>query len=143
MTDQEFWKRLKEALAIDDADRVHFIGEKVLEMLGCRLTYEEAEDLKAQLPSGLKQIWNRCESRPKWDRAELLSTIRAECGLDTMLDAENAVRAVFAALQQGITPGEADDVEAQLPKGVKELWESARAIPAGKQQEKDLKKVVY
>jgi len=142
MTDQEFWKRLKEHLAIDDADRVHFIGEKVLEMLGCRLTYEEAEDLKAQLPSGLKQIWNRCEARPKWDREELLSTIRTQCGFDSTLEAENAVRAVFATLQEGITPGEADDVEAQLPKGVKELWESARQISAG-QRGKDIKKVVY
>ena len=142
MTDQEFWKRLSDYLAIEDKDRVHFIGEKVLEMLGCRLTYEEAEDMKAQLPSGLKQIWNRCPARPKWHREELLAAIREQCGFENNIDAEHAIRAVFATLQEGVTPGEADDVEAQLPKGVKEMWASARQTMAA-QKGSNLKKIVY
>ena len=142
MTDQEFWKRLREHLAIDDAERVQFIGEKVLEMLGCRLTFEEAEDMKAQLPTGLKTIWNRCEQRPKWDRNELLNTIREQCGLENSNEAERAVKAVFAVLQEGITPGEANDVESQLPKSAKDLWTSAREMKAP-ESKRNLKKMVY
>jgi len=141
MTDQEFWKRLQDYLAIDDADRVHQIGTRVLEALGCRLTFDEAEDLKAQLPSGLKEIWNRCESRPKWNRAELLAMIRDECNLESTSEAERVVRGVFGVLQEGVTPGEADDVEAQLPKDMKTLWQSARLIRTEKAA--NARKVVY
>jgi len=141
VTDQEFWKRLKETLAIEDDGRVQQIGTKVLEALGCRLTFEEAENLKAQLPSGLKQIWNRCESRPKWNRAELLSMICDECDMETEEEAEHAVRSVFGILQEGISAGEADDVEAQLPKDMKSLWESARLIRS--ERTANTRKVVY
>ena len=141
MTDQQFWKRLQETLAIDDTDRVRHIGTKVLEALGCRLTFDEAENLKAQLPSGLKKIWNRCESRPKWNRAELLSMIRDECNLESDHEAERTVRSVFGVLQEGISSGEAHDVEAQLPKDVKSLWESARLIRT--ERTANTKKIVY
>ena len=142
MTDLEFWKRLKDYLAIEDTERVRLIGENVLEMLGCRLTYEEAEDLKAQLPAGLKEIWNRCPARPKWHREELLSAIREQCGFESAFDAEHAIRAVFATLQEGISPGEAGDVEAQLPKDVKHMWASAQQGMAA-QRGSNLKKIVY
>lgn len=141
MTDQEFWKRLTDYLGIDDAKRVRLIGEAVLAKLGCRLTYEEAENLKAQLPHGLKEIWNRCEARPKWDRNELLASIKEECGLESTFEAERVVRCVFSVLQESISPGEADDVDAQLPKSVKELWQSARLVR--EERGKNLKKIVY
>ena len=35
--------------------------------------------------------------------------------------------AVFAALKEHLAPGEAEDVFAQLPKDLKELWAEAQA----------------
>jgi uncharacterized protein (DUF2267 family) len=35
--------------------------------------------------------------------------------------------AVFAALKEQLSPGEAGDVLAQLPKGLKEVWVEAQA----------------
>jgi uncharacterized protein (DUF2267 family) len=126
MTDQEFWKKLRDYLEIEDMGRVKALGEKVLEMLSARLTYQEAEDLKAQLPAGLKTIWERREREMyKLNREEFVSRIRDECGLGSDAEAEDTIRAVFAVLQEGISPGEARDVEAQLPKDMKTLWESA------------------
>jgi uncharacterized protein (DUF2267 family) len=37
------------------------------------------------------------------------------------------ILAVFAALKEQISPGEAQDVMAQLPKDLKELWAEAQA----------------
>jgi uncharacterized protein (DUF2267 family) len=37
------------------------------------------------------------------------------------------VLAVFAALKEQLSPGEARDVMAQLPKDLKELWDEAQA----------------
>jgi len=74
MTEQEFWKKLAEYLESEDTNYVRCIGEGVLEMLSARLTYDEAEDLKSQLPMGLKMIWERREKEMnKWDSNEIIS----------------------------------------------------------------------
>jgi len=126
MTDYEFWKQLQEVLGLDDPDRVRQLGEKVLETLSARLTYDEAEDLKAQLPHGLKQVWERREHEmEKLDRDEFVEKIRSECDLADTDQAEDVVRSVFGVLQEGISPGEAQDVEAQLPADLKPIWEFA------------------
>jgi uncharacterized protein (DUF2267 family) len=41
--------------------------------------------------------------------------------------------AVFAALKEQLSPGEADDVYAQLPKDLKELWAEAQ-VEAGERK---------
>jgi len=126
MTDYEFWKRLQDVLGVEDEEKVHKFGERVLETLSARLTYEEAEDLKAQLPHGLKEIWERHEHEMhKLDREQFAEKIRTECDLADTEQAEDVIRAVFGVLQEGISPGEARDVEAQLPGDLKPLWEFA------------------
>ena len=127
MTEQEFWKKLAKYLESEDENYVRCVGERVLEMLSARLTYDEAEDLKSQLPMGLKMIWERREKEMnKWDSNEIISHVQQECKLTDRFEAENAVLSVFAALQEGISAGEASDVESQLPKHVKFLWEAAK-----------------
>lgn len=129
MTELEFWKRLQDFLAIEDINRVKALGSKVLEMLSARLTFEEAEDVKAQLSAGLKVIWERHEREmQKWNREQFVTKVREECFLENDADAERVVRGVFGVLQEGISPGEADDVEAQLPKDMKPLWQSAGVV---------------
>ena len=138
MTEIEFWKRLQDCLAIEDMDRVRAIGEKVLEMLSARLTFEEAEDLKAQLPAGLKTIWERHEHEMhKWNREQFVSKVR-----ENDPEAERVIRGVFGVLQEGISPGEAEDVEAQLPGDMKPLWESAGVVREAAMRE-ETRRIVY
>ncbi|NQT82472.1 DUF2267 domain-containing protein [bacterium] len=143
MTELEFWKRLQDFLAIEDMNRVKALGAKVLEMLSARLAFQEAEDLKAQLPAGLKTIWERHEREMhKWNREQFVAKIREECLLENTAEAERVVRGVFGVLQEGISPGEAEDVEAQLPKDMKPLWESA-GVAREKQAGEEARRIIY
>ena len=143
MTELEFWKRLQDFLAIEDMNRVKALGSKVLEMLSARVTFQEAEDLKAQLPAGLKVIWERHEREmQKWNREQFVTKVREECFLDSNPEAERVIRGVFGVLQEGISPGEADDVQAQLPKDMKPLWESAGVVRET-QAEEEVRRIIY
>ncbi|MHB0937524.1 MAG: DUF2267 domain-containing protein [Armatimonadota bacterium] len=55
---------------------------------------------------------------------QLLSRVMQIPGVNTEEHAEHVVAAVFQALRDRLTPGEADDVWAQLPSEWKDLWES-------------------
>ena len=50
-----------------------------------------------------------------------------EAGLPAIKEARWTTLAVFGALKEALTPGEAEDVLAQLPKDLKEIWEEAQA----------------
>ncbi len=85
--------------------------------------------MAAQLPAELKSRWKTGEvpgRRPlKMDRDAFYERIRREVPGATLKDARAVVRAVFAALQDQLSPGEADDVLAQLPRDLKSVWEDA------------------
>jgi uncharacterized protein (DUF2267 family) len=104
----------------------------VFHALRDRLTPEEADDLEAQLPIELKEVWAQGEALPrvptKLDRRAFLERVRVEAGLPLVRDAEWATLAVFAALKNQVSPGEASDVLSQLPKSLEELWIEAQAV---------------
>jgi hypothetical protein len=78
-----------------------------------------------------KEIWadgERPDRRPvRLDRAEFCARVKQEAGLESELKARWMTLAVFAALKEQLSPGEAEDVFAQLPKDLKELWAEAQA----------------
>ncbi|HTO11509.1 MAG TPA: DUF2267 domain-containing protein [Candidatus Binatia bacterium] len=98
----------------------------VLHALRDRLTPEEAAHAAAQLPLELKTLW--AGGRPALDRPlklhrqEFLERVRLEAGLTTIGQAERVTDAVFAALKEQLSEGEADDIVAQLPRDLKRLW---------------------
>ena len=96
-------------------------------LLSARLTENESRDLKAQLPSGIKEMWKEVEEKGviKFHKDELLVRIMNEGQLDSMVMAEIVAKGVFKVLKEQITKGEADDVAAQLPKALKKMWLSA------------------
>ena len=51
--------------------------------------------------------------------------MRREAGLASEREARQATHVVFGALKGQLSPGEADDILAQLPKDLKEVWEDA------------------
>jgi uncharacterized protein (DUF2267 family) len=61
------------------------------------------------------------------NRAEFCARVQQEAGLASKREARWMTLAVFAALKEQLSPGEAEDVFAQLPKDLKEMWAEAQA----------------
>jgi uncharacterized protein (DUF2267 family) len=137
MDERRFINEVARALHCDEqrADAVTFA---VFQELRDRLTPSEAADVAAQLPTGLKRLWQEDE-RPnravaKTHRAEFIGRVRKRAALPDDGEAERAVRAVFATLQGLLgspsgKEGEAWDIFSQLPKDLKTLWLAAAESP--------------
>jgi uncharacterized protein (DUF2267 family) len=97
-----------------------------------RLKPEEALQARAQLPQPLKHVWDEgddLDRRPLGiNLAQFHARVMREAGLTSTREARWATLAVFAALKEALTPGEAEDVMAQLPKDLKEAWAEAQPI---------------
>jgi len=108
---------------LDDARRA---TAAVLHALRDRLTIDEATHASAQLPRELKRLWgstHRPSARPsKLRRHEFLERIRTDAGLASLGQAERVTDAVFAGLKEQLSPGEAEDIVAQLPRDLKSQW---------------------
>ena len=129
MNTRAFYRLVRERvdrLGIEESKRVTAI---VLWALRDRLTRDEAEQVAAQLPKPLKEIWalgDRPGRRPlKIRRDEFLQRVKHEAGLLSGDAARRVTEAVFAALKAQLSRGEADDVLAQLPRDLKSLWTAA------------------
>ena len=100
----------------------------VLRALRDRLTPEEGRQAVAQLPGELKALW-RADETPaepvKMHRRQFVERVRREAGLPSARRAEILVDAVFAALKEQISRGEAGDIAAQLPADLKGVWARA------------------
>lgn len=100
----------------------------VLRALRDRLTADEGRQAVAQLPKELKALW-RPDAAPdlpvKMHRREFVDRVRKEAGLPSRRRAEMLVDAVFGALKDQLSPGEADDIRAQLPTDLKAVWARA------------------
>ena len=101
----------------------------VLHALRDRLTIDEAAQAAAQLPRELKQLWGSTH-RPlagpvKLRRREFLARVRDDAGLGSLGQAERVTDAVFASLKEQLSPGEAEDIVAQLPRDLKSQWARA------------------
>ena len=114
-----------------DPRRAESLTFAVFQELRDRLTADEAADVDAQLPAGLKPLWEFLD-RPgrrvrKVHEQQFVGEVRLIASLPDEVEAERAVVAVFATLQDllgspGGLEGEAWDVMSQLPKDLKKLW---------------------
>lgn len=134
MDDKSFMREVAERLKCDErrADAITFA---VFQELRERITPKEAHDVAAQLPTALRRLWEtgeRPDRKPeRIHRAEFVGRVRQRTVLPDDVEAERAVRAVFAALQSLLgsptgREGEAWDIYSQLPKDLKVLWLDAR-----------------
>jgi uncharacterized protein (DUF2267 family) len=100
----------------------------VLRALRDRLTPDEGRQAVAQLPGELKMLW-RGDAAPdlpvKMHRREFVDRVRQEAGLPSRRRAEMLIDAVFGALKEQLSPGEADDIQSQLPTDLKGVWARA------------------
>ncbi len=101
----------------------------VLGALRDRLTPDESRQAAAQLPRELKTVWLDGEipgRKPvKMHRREFYERVKKDAGLKSTREARYLAIAVFAALKEQLSPGEAEDVRSQLPRDLKEIWEDA------------------
>jgi uncharacterized protein (DUF2267 family) len=112
-----------------DRDAVKRGVAAVFGALRDRLTPEEARQAAAQLPRELKAVWltgERPGRKPaKMHRRDFYERVKRESAVASIREARFLVIAVFAALKAQLSPGEAEDVQAQLPRDLKEIWEDA------------------
>ena len=130
MTTQTFYRAVIKTSHADDRQLVKRATAAVLHALRDRLTMDEADQVYAQLPIELKDVWaegEQAEREPiKMHLEEFYDRVMHEAGLSSKRQTRWLVLAVFAALKEQITPGEAEDVMAQLPKDLKEFWAEAQ-----------------
>lgn len=129
MDPQTFYAMVRERLGQCDREEAKRGAAAVLRALRDRLTPDEADQVAAQLPGPLKAVWSEgvpAERTPlKMDREQFYERVRRDVDLLTAQEAQWLTLAVFAALKGSLSPGEVEDVMAQLPKDLKEIWVEA------------------
>ena len=130
MNANTFYDLVGETLELGDRSMARGITAAVLQTLRDRLTPDEARQARAQLPGPLKRVWDfghNVDQRPlRMHRREFYARVRVDAGLGSEREARDATLAVFAALKEQLSPGESDDIEAQLPKDLKVIWATAQ-----------------
>lgn len=130
MTTPTFYRNVMTTSGEESRQAAKRITAAVLRALRDRLTPEEADQAAAQLPRELQEIWTEGETsdrRPlKMDREAFYERVMREAGLPSRVRAQWATLGVFAALKEQLSPGEAEDVLAQLPKDIKQVWADAQ-----------------
>jgi uncharacterized protein (DUF2267 family) len=119
-----------------DERRAETLIFAIFQELRDRLTPSEAADVAAQLPASLKMLWMSFD-RPnrkvrRIHEGQFLGEVARMAGLEDAVEADAAVTAVFAVLQQALssptgTTGVAGHIFSQLPADLKQLWLSASA----------------
>jgi uncharacterized protein (DUF2267 family) len=129
MDAQAFYRTVREKIGRLEREEAKRGTAAVLRALRDRLTPEEADQVVAQLPGPLKAVWeagDRPDRRPlKMRRDAFYSRVRLEAGLVSAREAQWLTLAVFGALKEQLSAGEAEDVLSQLPKDLKEVWVEA------------------
>jgi uncharacterized protein (DUF2267 family) len=131
MTPEAFYRIVMSTAATEDRALAKRATAAVFQTLRDRLMQEESDQVVAQLPGALKEVWEEGavpDRRPiKLDRAEFFERVRDAAALPSTKEARWMTLAVFAALKEQLTPGEGEDVWSQLPKDLKEIWAEAQA----------------
>lgn len=126
-----FYRTVMATDGVPSRDAARRVTAAVFHALRDRLQPAEADQAAAQLPIELKEVWHAGEAlarKPvRMDRQRFYARVAAEAGLGSIAEARAATLAVFGALELALTPGEAEDVFAQLPKDLKDVWSAARA----------------
>lgn len=97
--------------------------QATLETLAERIAKGEAEDLAAQLPPELGTFLRGVDATERFEVDEFFERVAKKESADVP-DAVHHVRAVISVLQEAVTAGELDDIQAQLPDSYKPLFEA-------------------
>jgi uncharacterized protein (DUF2267 family) len=133
MNEKYFLREVADRAGCDER-RAETLTFAVFQELRDRLTAREAGHVAAQLPNSLKMLWMSFDRPDRQVRliheGQFLHEVARMAGLANEGDAEKAVAAVFAVLQEALgsytgAEGEAWHVVSQLPTDLKRLWLNA------------------
>ncbi|GAA1129315.1 DUF2267 domain-containing protein [Nocardioides aquiterrae] len=120
MTYDEFIRSVADGAGISQAEAERLTAA-TLRTLAERITGGEADDLAAQLPEELKpSLTKPGEEAERFDVDVFVARVAERAGTDPD-QALAHMGAVFATLREAVSPGELDDVAAQLPDGLRDL----------------------
>ncbi len=129
MKPRRMYSRVSIEADLDSLAKARQVTAVVMRALRDRLTPEEGEQAVAQLPRELKALWRGGAAPPgrpiRMHRREFVERVKLEAGLPSNRRAEMAVDAVFTVLKEQLSPGEVDDIAAQLPRDLKNVWARA------------------
>ncbi len=129
MSTLTFYRRVIEETGQTDRAVVKRGTAAVLHARRDRLMPTEAAQAVAQLPRELKAVWRAGEipnrTPVRMHRKQLYERVMQEARLQNLREARFLTIGVFAALKAQLSPGEADDVRAQLPRDLQHVWEDA------------------
>jgi uncharacterized protein (DUF2267 family) len=122
MKEHEIIAAVQQTAGTDTPQHTQAAVRATLSVLGQRLRGGETSDLASQLPPGLAEALPHTGPGERFGLDEFYQRVAAREGNDcTPQDARRHARATFAALRAGLTPGEYDDLVAQLPDEYGEL----------------------
>ena len=129
MTMIGFYRKVIEETGQTNREEVKRGTAAVLRALRDRLTPDEARQAAAQLPRGLRAVWQSGEARnrrpAKLHRRDFYERVQRDAELASIREARFLTIATFAALKEQLSPGEAEDIKAQLPRDLKDVWDDA------------------
>jgi uncharacterized protein (DUF2267 family) len=109
----EFLKSVEQRAGLADRGEAERTSLAVLQNLCDRLTGDEADDLLAQLPYQLKTAVIVSPAAQSVSADEFVERVARDLELAAE-EARDRIRAVFGTIREAVTPGEFDDVLAQL-----------------------------
>lgn len=130
MNKDKFFKEVMEHTQISNRDDVRQIVKIIFSILSHRLLVDESNQVKAQLPVGLKELWvddvwvtnflKMNDKKLKYrHKAQMIALIENEFKRNELhYDVEMCTKAVLHQLKEAISDGETRDIIAQLPEEV-------------------------
>lgn len=137
MNKDEFLKKVMQQLDTEDKYSVERGVQIVFSLLSHRLTKNESHDVGEQLPQDLRRMWNnnvwitnyfllsnkRLNFRHK---VQLITLVENELLRENIpLHPECLIYAVFHTLKELISIGESEDIIAQLPDEIRDVYKAA------------------
>lgn len=126
MKHDEFIKHVQNVAQLNSREEAERATRSTLETLKERVVGDEASQLAAQLPQALGQHLRgrEGENGQHFSVHDFIARVSEAEGVDQAA-AKNHVRAVFAVLQQAVTPGAFDDIRVNLSDDYAELLTTA------------------
>ncbi len=128
----EFIKHVQSVAQLNSREEAEQATRATLEIIKDRIVGNEAKDLASQLPKELGEYLRgrEGENGQHYDMQEFIARVSEKEGVDPTT-AVMHVRAVFAVLQDAVSPGEFADLQANFSDDYAELFASSqtREIP--------------
>lgn len=126
--------KVREKAELKNVGEAEKASKAVMSALKERITPDEAHDLESQLTRGEKELWENGDIKRnilrrlslrkrgilKMHKDDFLRRVQTET--KGMQDAEKTTKAVFSTIKEQVSKGEADDVAAQLPTDLRNMW---------------------